>query len=296
MRAWRCAAVAALYVGASVSPAAAQPAPPALAVPSQAPPPVALPIQPPLPGPGQMAPPGLRVNWDQLGLRGFSVALVVGDLAGVSAPDNLPAGAKKALSDMRDFLPYKSYRLLDTHWILCCSGNSGHATVSGRLRGAEEEEYVFYIQVRPGAESQGLGVTFTLREAGAKYADAGSVSATTRADRSRQLAELRRQREDSEKRYAEARQKYAENNPERQAAALQLEDVKRKLAELEYDAQPGRATSRAGGIRQVLDSTFSMKVGETVVIGTSRLKGDKALIALLTAASRGAAPTRESRD
>jgi hypothetical protein len=33
----------------------------------------------------------------------------------------------------------------------------------------------------------------------------------------------------------------------------------------------------------VIDTSFSMDVGETVVVGTSRLKGDKALIALLTA-------------
>jgi hypothetical protein len=35
-----------------------------------------------------------------------------------------------------------------------------------------------------------------------------------------------------------------------------------------------------------MDSTFSIAVGETVVIGTSRLKGEKALIALLTAATK----------
>jgi hypothetical protein len=34
----------------------------------------------------------------------------------------------------------------------------------------------------------------------------------------------------------------------------------------------------------VIDTTFNMNVGETVVVGTSRLQGDKALIVLLTAA------------
>ena len=50
-------------------------------------------------------------------------------------------------------------------------------------------------------------------------------------------------------------------------------------------------TSR--GNRSIMDSTFSIAVGETVVIGTSRLKGEKALIALLTAAAKPKpAPTR----
>lgn len=36
----------------------------------------------------------------------------------------------------------------------------------------------------------------------------------------------------------------------------------------------------------IMDSTFSIALGETVVVGTSRLNGDQALIALLTAAAR----------
>ena len=311
MKACRCAAlVAALSSGLLVVPAGAQP-PPSQASPvaipqpgqpavQEVPPVPAQPPQPvpapragrppmPLPGQGKAAPPAPRANWEELGLRGFSVALVVGDLAGASAADNLPPGAKKALADMRDFLPYKSYRLLDTHWILCCSGTGGHATVSGRLRGAEEDEYVFYIQVRPGSDPPGLGVTFTLRGAAAKYTDAaaaeGEAAAATvqvRTDRGRQVTELRRQREEIEKRSSEARRKGGKE--EQQAAAIELENVRRNLAELERAERA--ATVRGSSMRQVLDSTFSMRVGETVVIGTSRLKGEKALIALLTAAPR----------
>jgi len=43
----------------------------------------------------------------------------------------------------------------------------------------------------------------------------------------------------------------------------------------------------------MLDSTFSIAIGETVVIGTSRLKGDQALIALLTAAGKPTGVARE---
>jgi hypothetical protein len=241
-------------------------------------------------GQAQTAPPAQRANWDQLGLRGFSVALVVGDLTGASTADNLPAGAKKALSDMRDFLPYKSYRLLDTHWILCCSGTRGDASVSGRLRGAEDEEYVFYINVRSGYESLDLGVTFTLRDTSTTYADHAATSVVTQRDREQRAVELAREREEAEKRASQGSQ------ADQAAARAQYEDLRRQIAELERASQQTHVTSRASGARHVLDSTFSMKVGETVVIGTSRLKGDKALIALLTAAPRtGAASPRESR-
>jgi hypothetical protein len=234
--------------------------------------------------PTEAPPPGqrqARVDWDVTGMRGFSVALVIGDLTGAStAADNLPAGAKKALSDMRDFLPYKSYRLLDTHWILCCS--SAQANVAGRLRGSDEDEYSFQIYARPASESAELAITFSLRDVGAAFsgtADQAVTNVLSAADRSRRLSEL----QEIERRYLEARIKSGDNNTEQLKLRAELEDARRKVQEMER-ASMARTTPRA--TRPVLDSTFNMKVGETVVIGTSRLKGDKALIALLTAASR----------
>jgi hypothetical protein len=226
--------------------------------------------------PDEQGPPGQRRSWDEMGLRGFSVALVVGDLAGTATPDNLPAGAKRALSDMRDFLPYKSYRLLDTHWILCCSGSM--PGVAGRLRGAEEEEYSFSIMARPNSDGSELAIHFSLREAGAS---ANTVTRTSETDRARATEQAARERDEAARRAASASQ------ADQAAARAQYEEMKRFI-EVE---QAARATTTASRSRQVLDSTFSMKVGETVVIGTSRLKGDKALIALLTAAPRNTTPS-----
>jgi hypothetical protein len=46
--------------------------------------------------------------------------------------------------------------------------------------------------------------------------------------------------------------------------------------------------------RSVIDTSFTMDIGETVVVGTSRVRGgDKALIALLTAVPKGSATKRE---
>jgi hypothetical protein len=44
-----------------------------------------------------------------------------------------------------------------------------------------------------------------------------------------------------------------------------------------------RVSAAGGRPRTLIDTNFAMDIGETVVVGTSRLQGDKALIALLTA-------------
>ena len=46
--------------------------------------------------------------------------LVLGDIQGASTADDVPPAARKALVDMREFLPFKSYKLLDAAWVLCC--------------------------------------------------------------------------------------------------------------------------------------------------------------------------------
>src|SRR5918993_1369579 len=43
----------------------------------------------------------------------------------------------------------------------------------------------------------------------------------------------------------------------------------------------------------IIDSSFIMQPGETVVVGTSRLGGDKAIIALVTAAKKPSGTARE---
>ena len=52
--------------------------------------------------------------------QGFSVVLVLGDIQGAATADDVPLAARKALTDMRDFLPFKSYKLLDAAWVMCC--------------------------------------------------------------------------------------------------------------------------------------------------------------------------------
>ena len=91
---------------------------------------------------------------------GFSVVLVLGDMQGGATADNVPAAARKALTDLKDFLPYKSYRLLDSAWVL------GSGNVSTRLRGVDDQEY--NLNLSGGAsreEPKTLHISFQLRDA-----------------------------------------------------------------------------------------------------------------------------------
>lgn len=185
-------------------------------------------------------------------VHGFNVVLVLGDLQGTTKFDNMPEAAKKALADMRDFLPYKSYRLLDTQWILCCGSTKVGAGISGRLRGvsqalgSEEQEYPFNVTLA-GVNGQQLSVRFVMTDGG------GSKKNTT-----------------------------PKPQPDLTDGDIKREkELQKALDEL----------TRSGTKAAIIDSTFSMDIGETVVIGTSSLKGDKALIALLTAARR---PTQQT--
>jgi len=118
--------------------------------------------------------------------QGYSVVLVLGDVQNASAGDNnVPAAARKALGDMKDFLPYKSYRLLDAQWIL-----GSQRTVS-RLRGANDQEYELTLR---GVLSAGgkLSVNFRLAEPGAVVGVKPAVDADSRAGRRASLEDALR--------------------------------------------------------------------------------------------------------
>jgi hypothetical protein len=236
--------------------------------------------------------------FDAIGIHGFSVVLVVGDMqATATANDTVPGAAKKALADMRDFLPYKSYRLLDAEWMLCCGGPVG--AVSGRVRGPEEQDYSYSLTTTGVSDSK-ITVHFSMREAPAPVAGAfggrgtaaAALSDTARADYSRQLYEATKERDEFERQVQELRRKVEVGLAPKEdvhAAQQRFERAMERQGELRRMlGQLRPTTSRAsfGNSRSIMDSTFSIAVGETVVIGTSRLKGEKALIALLTAAAK----------
>ncbi len=186
--------------------------------------------------------------------RGYSVVLVLGDsVAAGGVADNVPEAAKKALADMKDFLPYKSYKLLDAAWILGTDATS-------QLRGADDMVY----SVRINSNSLSWAGTLWNVNFSLDHADAGS-SRTSFLES--QLQSAKRDR-------MALLQKYTEGHPLVKENAAKIQKLIRQVDEAHTDA--------TGAARPIIDTSFSMNIGETVVVGTSRVKGDKALIVLLT--------------
>ena len=220
---------------------------------------------------------------DQPAPQGFSVVLVLGENQSASVAENVPPAARKALGDMKDFLPYRGYRLLDAQWIL------GSQRSSSRLRGPDDQEYQLTLRTTQLAGGH-VSVTFQMQEASALTVvtarDADETAARRAAEMDLQTRLSRLQAE-----AAAMKQRLGEKHANVVAVSAEIENLKMRLAEFESgDARPRSLF----GSRSVIDTTFSMDIGETVVVGTSRMRGgDKALIALLTAVPRGGATTRK---
>jgi hypothetical protein len=231
------------------------------------------------------------------GPQGFSVVLVVGDLQGAPGDGDVPPAARQALSDMKDFLPYKSYKLLDAAWIM---GSFTHSTT--RLRGPEDREFQIDIIASPGVAMKDgsdprnrITVQFQLRDAMPDPDDASMVRPVGRAN---QEAELRSQLNEAEAALKTARDRM-------NAGVGTREEVQRLEQSVSLLKERLNKASRQGSSRSfsqaklaelpMMNTSFTMDVGETVVVGTSRLRSNsKALIALLTAVpKRGARSGRQ---
>ena len=216
--------------------------------------------------------------------QGFSVVLVLGDMQGTGTAENVPPAARKALIDMKDFLPYKSYRLLDSQWTLCC----GRSMIATRLRGLEDQDYDLELDPQPSETSGKWNVRFTLR---------GAVPVIARGDApfaDRQAA-LGAQRAELEAKIRTLQERYNENHPEVQQLKSQLKALEQEQVRIRAEesmTRTNRMVATTAGRRAMIDTNFTMDIGETVVVGTSRLQGDKALIALLTAVASTKPATR----
>jgi hypothetical protein len=216
--------------------------------------------------------------------QGFSVVLLLGDAQGPDSQDTLSQGARKALLDVKDFLPYKGYRLLDTHWMLCCSGSTPTIT---RVRGLDEQDYELQLQpIPPGPPvSDGayrLGIRFVLREP--PEIRSVAPSSKTDFDRSRdgEIFQLEREQVDLQAQVTSLKKGVEvgiKDPAELTRVQMLLAQVNNRLTAIRNASGSGKTDGRI-----VIDTSFRMDVGETVVVGTSRLKGgNRALIALLTA-------------
>ena len=230
-----------------------------------------------------------------LGIHGFSVVLVVGSLNGApatatGASDGVPEAAKKALNDMKDFLPYKRYQLLDAAWMMCCA--SSRSGVSGRVRGPDDREYRYQVDPLSVSDTK-LDMRFTIREIvdaplAAVLVSQGKVSDSAKVEHSRALYDAIRERDETENQLRAAKQRHDVGlvpTSELEAVQQRARRSAQRVEELQRLGSGGGAFHGTSG-QNIIDSTFAITPGETVVVGTSRLNGDRALIAILTAAAK----------
>jgi hypothetical protein len=176
---------------------------------------------------------------------------------------------------------------------LCC----GRSPTATRLRGPDEQDYDLELSQSPAPNGK-WSVRFALRE------PAAAVERGVGAGESGEgLVEQKRELEKMEARLKSLRERYTETHPDAAALRMQIAEVERALSrdririaqpngEQRYKAAVATASDLGGRARALIDTSFSMDLGETVVVGTSRLKGDKALIALLTAVASTKPATR----
>jgi hypothetical protein len=203
------------------------------------------------------------------GLQGFGIVLVLGDVQEGATTDNIPPAARAALSDLKDFLPYRSYRVLDTAWLLASS--TTRQAITGRLRGTDEQEYEVVLD-RLALPPSSLQVRFAMSEPGSgnKNRDAALRTEIQQMIAARSALEN------------QLRQPGADPGT--------VSALRQRLVDAEAAIDMRQSEMRSPG-STLIDTTFTMSLGETVVVGTSRMRGgSKALIVLLTAATRGAKP------
>jgi hypothetical protein len=281
-------------------------------------------------------------------LQGFSIVLVQGDMAASDGRSALPEAAARAVDDMKGLLPFKSYHLVDSAWVLA---DSASGLINARLKGPDGVDYDVVLEALP-ATGGGQRVAFRLRESGSEVPHQSGVmerdletlktiaaalrekydatlrsAAATKRETTRSDEFLRTQLQEAERRVADLEQRIRERRAAADShvgAAHRLIDQERvrlrqmegdvlALSEKLHDKHPDmilrrqrlnearqrldtliaeeqaaarrpsvvRVTTPAGAT--LIETMFTMRLGETVVVGTSRTGVDKALVAVLTA-------------
>lgn len=155
----------------------------------------------------------------------IQVSLLAASKTGLNELDDMPANTKKAIEDVRQFLPFKSYRLLDTALVRTDRG------ARTTLTGPDDREFR------------------------AAFSFNSQHVVAQRAEKADQLLV--------------------------QHFEL-VEKIELSPALLAGGGDKGAPVSPAS--KQVLSSSFAAELGQTVVVGTSRLNGgEEALMVLFTA-------------
>lgn len=78
----------------------------------------------------------------------FQISLLLADVQGESGYEGLSKNAQKALEDLRDFLPFKSYRLLDFAWLRTSN------TSTARVQGPDGKDFELTLGLGVSAEPE----------------------------------------------------------------------------------------------------------------------------------------------
>ena len=148
----------------------------------------------------------------------FQLLLMAASAKANGSGSEVPANAQKALADLKGFLPFKSYELLDTAWVSATQDRNADAHMVGR-------------------KGQNFRIAMRFRNVGSPADHSLFVDA-----------------------FQLAVEPYA----------------------TEPEGPDGKPEHHPG--RELIDTTFGLKEGETLVVGTSKVDGvDEALVVLLTA-------------
>jgi len=219
------------------------------------------------------------VGGDQL--AGFSIVLVTGSTSASTpgASSAIPATAARAIADLKDFLPYRSYSLIDSQWAL---GSRGFTTT---LQGPQGVVYSVTASTAQVSATRVNVASFALTDTrSAGFRETNDQENELARERQRQVESRLR---DTSARIDAARAKNLEGNKAMEELNTRLAELERSRADLLLQQQLSTQAAVLSSSRAVIRTSFSMDVGETVVVGTSRLDGDKALIVLLTAVPKG---------
>jgi hypothetical protein len=161
------------------------------------------------------------------GAQRFRVVLIVSSTMAEPPVDNVPADARKALEDMKAFLPFKSYRLFGTGEVDARRGESAALRISG-------------------GDNQTFEITIAR--------DAPTLVNGNGASRSTPDPRL--------------------------SLSFMLRDVSGITLRDARGTSPGPPLVVS---EPSINTLVAMDVGETIVVGTSRVRGSRGLLALLTA-------------
>jgi hypothetical protein len=154
--------------------------------------------------------------------QSFQLLLLAASTQKAAGEPEVPASAQKALADLRGFLPYKGYQLLDSAWLRATQDRP----TEGRVVGRQDQSYHVKLRFRVTGNDQ-------------MFLDAFALS---------------------------------EEFPVARPAS---------------EAKKGEAVAPRAP-RDLISTSFSLKKGETIVVGTSKLDGsEEALVVLLTAVPQG---------